>query len=128
MLWPACRRGREDSIRSAAAKKGVRKMDVFLRYVLPVIMAGVGLGAGFALRTMLLRFRRAEAEQGAATILAQANREAENIRKEAELKAREDLFKRREEIDRELEAARKELREHERRVQRLEDSIEQKLD
>jgi ribonuclease Y len=77
---------------------------------------------------MLLRFRRAEAEQGAAAILAQAQREAENIRKETELKAREELFRRREAIDRELEASRKELREHERRVQRLEDSIEQKLD
>src|SRR5207247_62588 len=36
--------------------------------------------------------------------------------------------KRREEVDRELEAARKEVRDHERRLERLEDSIEQKLD
>lgn len=103
-------------------------MEVFLRYVLPILLAGVGLAAGYALRATLLRFRRAEAEEGAQAILAQAEREAENTRKEAELKAREELFKRREEIDRELESARKEIRDHERRVQRLEDSIEQKLD
>ncbi len=103
-------------------------MEAFLKFGLPVILAGVGLVAGYVLHLLLSRFRQAEAHRSAEAILAQAQREAESTRKEAELKAREEFFKRREDMDRELESARKEVREHERRVQRLEDSIEQKLD
>ena len=88
----------------------------------------IGLALGFLVSLVLAHLRRVGAQRSAEAILAQAEREAENIRKEAELKGREELFRRREQMDRELEAARKEVRDHERRVQRLEDSIEQKLD
>ena len=71
-------------------------METFLRYILPVLACGVGVVGGYLIRVMFLRFRKEEAEQGAAAILAQAQREGENIRKESELKAREELFKRRE--------------------------------
>jgi ribonuclease Y len=99
--------------------------DLFL-FGLPALV--VGLAVGYAVCQLLGRLSRSAAQNTAAAILGQAEREAENIRKEAELKAREELYRRREQSDAELEAARKEVRDHERRVQRLEDSIEQKLD
>jgi len=66
------------------------------------------------------------AEERAREILDNANRDADQLRREAELGAKDDAFRRREELNRELETARAEVREQERRLEKREDSIDQK--
>src|SRR3990172_6990183 len=92
----------------------------FLIIGVPALL--LGSLAGYVGSRWVAQSRRASAQKSADAILAQAEREAESTRKEAELKVREELFQRREGMDKELDSARKEVREHERRVQRLEDS------
>ena len=61
-------------------------------------------------------------------ILANAHREAETICLQADLQAKQELLKRRDELDRETEEIRKDLREHERRIEKRGDLLDQKLE
>ncbi|MGE3806140.1 MAG: ribonuclease Y [Gemmataceae bacterium] len=66
------------------------------------------------------------AQNRVAEITAQAQKQAENILKESELKAKDEIFKKRDEFNRELETARNEQREQERRLEKREDTLDQK--
>ncbi len=79
-----------------------------------------GLVLGLAAGLLFDRVRRGAAYQRRDEIIAQAEREAENIRRTQELAAKEELLKRREELEAELNRAREELREDERRLDRRE--------
>ncbi len=104
--------------------------------VLAATVLGVGLGLAVVL---LLRRKHAPiaaaydtqkvqtAEARAEEILVQANRDADRLLKDAELKAKDEAIRRKEEITRELEVSRGELREHERRVEKREDAIDEKV-
>lgn len=70
-----------------------------------------------------VRLAKARAEE----LLDQARQDADRVIKDAELKAKDDAFHRRDEVNRELDAARTELREQERRVEKREDLVAEKL-
>jgi ribonuclease Y len=94
------------------------------------VAAMVALGSG-ALATYKIirrqdRANLSSAQLRAAELVAQATKEAENVRKEAELRAKDELFHKRDDFSREIEQARNELRDQERRVDKREDSLEQK--
>ena len=61
-------------------------------------------------------------------ILANANVEAETIRRQAELAVKEEVLKRREDLETEFDRARRDLREQERRIEKRADLLDQKLD
>ncbi len=97
------------------------------------VVAALALGVGYGLARLYDRQRAKSAEADvksaqarAAEIVAQAQRESENILKAAELKGKDELFSRREEFNREMEQARNELRDQERRVEKREDLVDQK--
>jgi ribonuclease Y len=99
-------------------------MENFLIGALLVLLpAG---GAGYLLARLQHRRRLQSAASEAAGVLALANKDAENIRKEAELKAKDELFQKRETFNREMEQIRSELREQERRLEKREDVVDQK--
>jgi ribonuclease Y len=87
-----------------------------------------GIAGGLASALAYARLRAQSARGVAEEILAAARREAETIRKEADLQAKEEAFQRREVIDAEIEEARRGLREHERRVEKRGDLLDQKLE
>ncbi len=61
-------------------------------------------------------------------ILADARAQADNIKKEAELAAKAETLRRREDFDREIDEARKTQRELERRLEKRNDLLDQKLE
>jgi ribonuclease Y len=87
-----------------------------------------GTLGGLAGAAAFARLRAASSRSLAEEILAGARREAETIRKEADLRAKEEAFQRRESIDHEIEEARRDLREHERRLEKRGDLLDQKLE
>jgi ribonuclease Y len=87
-------------------------------------LVGILLGCG-GLR-LLDRARLKGVRSQAETIIESAREEAETIKKEAELKAKDDLYQQREAAARETEQIRAELRDHERRLDKREDSLEEK--
>jgi ribonuclease Y len=93
--------------------------------VIAVLAALVGLGLGFMAARIQDRRNLSSAQNQVSEILAQAQKQAENYRKEVELKSKDELFQKREEFNREMEKSRNELREHERRLEKREDSLEQ---
>ena len=93
--------------------------------------AGVILGSVGGAIACFFIMRRLEAEnldgadKRARELIAQAEKNAENIVKESELKAKDEFFKRREEFNREAEQTRNEQKDQERRLEKKEDLLEQ---
>src|SRR5262249_236938 len=110
-------------VRRAASRSG--PMDTLQYYLLGALVA-VALAAGYGFARLRDRLRLITAQTKVAEITAQAQREAESIRKDSELKAKDELFQKREEFNREMEQARAELREQERRLEKREDVVDQK--
>ena len=96
---------------------------IILAALLGLIVGGV-LGFWFVRRQD--RTNLNSAQNKSTEIVAQARKEADNIRLESELKAKDELFRKKEELNRELEQGRSELRDHERRLDKREDGLEQK--
>jgi ribonuclease Y len=97
-------------------------------WIILAALLGLVLG-GLAVYKIVRRQDRislSSAQRQSEEIVAQARKEADNIRLEAELKAKEELFKKREAFTREVEQSRQELREQERRLEKREDNLEQK--
>ena len=88
------------------------------------VTALVALAAGAAVGWFLERLVRGAAYQKRDDILAQANRDADTIRKSQELAGKEDLLARREELEKEMSRVRDELREQERRLDRRESTLD----
>ncbi len=94
-----------------------------LAALLGLVLGGVA-GYFFVRRQDRISLNSAQAKS--TELVAQARKEAENIRLEAELKAKDELFKKREDLNRELEQGRAELRDQERRLDKRDDNLEQK--
>ena len=89
-------------------------VDPLVVAVLVVLAALVGIVAGFIGARVQDRFRLTKSQTDAKDIVARAEKEANNLRKEAELKTKDEFFKKREEFNREIEKDRQEVREQER--------------
>ena len=101
-------------------------MNETLCVVLIVLAALVASGVGYGVARMQDRFRLTSAQGRVDEILEQTRKGADNLLKEAELRAKDELFKKREEFSREVDRTRNELRDQERRLEKREDSLEQK--
>src|SRR5262249_29784980 len=86
---------------------------------------GVGLTAGYVSARLQDRWQLTSAQARIAEFHQQAKQQADNLLKEAELKAKDELFKKREDFTREVEQAWVEQREHERRLEKREDTLDQ---
>jgi ribonuclease Y len=86
----------------------------------------LGLVIGYAFRLLLDRSRLHGVRSEAELILQRARDNAEKLEKEGELRARDELHALREEFKKETERVREELREQERRLDKREDSLEEK--
>lgn len=89
------------------------------------LIAGlVGAVVGIGLGLLFDRMRMGAMAQRKEEILKQAEKEADNLRKELELTAKEELLKRREELEKDLNESRDELRQQERRLDKRESSLD----
>jgi ribonuclease Y len=93
------------------------------------LAALAGLIGGAVVSYLLIRrgdrLNLSSAENRTKDLLSQAQKTAENLVKEAEFKAKEEFFSKREEFAREVERIKNEQRDHERRLEKREDSLEQ---
>ncbi len=88
----------------------------------------VGMVGGLAGALLIARFRAQTARGLAEQIVANANREAETIRRHADVEAKEEALSRREALEIEVNKVRRDLREQERRVEKREVLLDQKVD
>ena len=97
--------------------------------VIYVIIAAVIAAIGSAVLVKLIdRLRRKDAETEAREILARADRESANRRKEAELEIKEMAIQQKAEGEKELGKLRQELHERERLLDKRQDALEQQAD
>jgi ribonuclease Y len=100
-------------------------ITIILAWLAGVIVGAVALGAGY---WFLFQRANRNARSQADVILAEANLQAESLRKEAAIAAKEEALLSRQALDRETEAANKALREQEKRLERRSDLLDQKLE
>jgi len=100
--------------------------------ILPVVIClaalVVGLLVGYILRKSIGEKTIGNAEAKAANILLDAEKNAENIKKELILEAKEESQRERNELEREIRERRNEISKAERRLNQKEDSIDRKLE
>lgn len=91
-------------------------------------MASVGIGviAGFLGRKFLAEAKLATAEANAKKLLSDADREAENIKREAQVEAKETIHTLRTEVERELKSRRSDMQRLENRLRQREETLETK--
>jgi ribonuclease Y len=125
-LHPPCHSGKASSrSRPARGKVARRWGGVALGGYVGLLL---GVLIGLASAYLLARFRAQTARGLADQILANANREAETIRRQADVAAKEEILTRRGDLEAEAERVRRELREQERRLDKRSDILDQKLE
>ncbi|MGC1274841.1 MAG: ribonuclease Y [Planctomycetaceae bacterium] len=89
--------------------------------IMPLIAFLIGAAIGF----FFDRLRLGASYKQHAEILANAEKEGQNLLKSRELEAKEELLKRREALDREIDAEREEIRQQERRLEKREAMVDE---
>ncbi|MBA4030001.1 MAG: hypothetical protein C0478_03770, partial [Planctomyces sp.] len=103
---------------SRPVNKGCQ-VEMFIGGIIGLLLGGAG---GYFVERLV----RGAAFKNRDEIIAQAQRDADNIRKASELSAKEELLQRRESQDRELSAQRDELRQLERAVDKKEATVRER--
>jgi len=95
-----------------------------------VLIAGLagGFGLGLLIKGKVAAGKIKDAEEESARIVATAEREAENKRKEAVLEVKDKLYQARAEFEKENREKRQELQNQERRLEQKEENLEKKVD
>jgi ribonuclease Y len=94
--------------------------------VLVLVGALIGGLCGFLLRQYWLERRQRQLSDQAASILADARKEAETIKKEAILQAKDTLFQMKADFERETKESKKELQTLEKRILQREENLDKK--
>ena len=91
-------------------------------------MASVAIGviAGFLGRKFLAEAKLATAEANAKKLISDADREAENVKREAQVEAKDTVLTMRTEAERELKSRRSDMQRLERRLRQREETLENK--
>lgn len=100
--------------------------------LLPVILAVLGLAAGFSVSyfvsSRIAASKIAEAEQRAQTIKKDAEKEAEALKKERMLEVKEEWHRKKQEHEQQTQARKKKLEAVEKQIKSREENIERKLE
>ena len=102
--------------------------NIIIPVVVGLIALVLGLLVGYILRKSIGEKTIGNAETTARNMLLDAEKNAENIRKEVVLEAKEEAQRQRNDAEREIRERRNEISKAERRLNQKEDSIDRKLD
>jgi len=99
-------------------------------YIITFIILGLitGVPIGFLIRKKMLEGRVEKADEYSKKIISQAQKEAENIKKEAELKAKDILYQMKVEFEKEAKDKKEQLLFQEKRLLHKEESLDRKID
>ena len=99
-------------------------------FLIPAIVLGavIGVAIGYFYRKNVAEAKIAKAEDAVRTLLDDAQKKAEEIRKEKELEAKEEIYKLRTEAEKENRDRRNELQRTERRLFQREETLDKKIE
>ena len=99
-------------------------------FLIPAALAGalIGVLIGYIYRKNVAEAKIAKAEDAVRTLLDDAQKKAEEIRKEKELEAKEEIYKLRTEAEKENRDRRNELQRTERRLFQREETLDKKIE
>lgn len=100
-------------------------MDL-VQIIISILLLIVGVVAGYFIRKSIAEQKIAGAKDAAEKILADANRDADSLKKEALLEAKDEIHKLRIETERELRERRNELQKQENRLLQKEENLDRK--
>lgn len=103
-------------------------MERISQTVLLIAVSLLSLAAGYAARVLLIESRNRAARDRAADIIAEAQRDAEAIRREAAVDAKEEAHRIRQQAEQEIRERRRELQQQERRLMHKEEALDKKLE
>jgi len=95
-----------------------------MEIVIGLIGLLVGIGAGYVARQVMAQREATSAEARAKTVIAEAQREAESIKREAAVEAKDQVFKLRQEAEADLKARRVEIDKKEDRISQREATLD----
>lgn len=101
-------------------------MNILLQILYLAIVVAFGFGAGYLARKYIAEAKIASAEEAAARIIDEAEKEAEAKKREAVLEAKEEVHKLHNDFDREVKERRNELQRIERRLLQKEEALDRK--
>lgn len=105
--------------------RGGEMMDL-VQIIISILLLIVGVVAGYFIRKSIAEQKIAGAKDAAEKILADANRDADSLKKEALLEAKDEIHKLRTETERELRERRNELQKQENRLLQKEENLDRK--
>lgn len=105
--------------------RGGEMMDL-VQIIISILLLIVGVVAGYFIRKSIAEQKIAGAKDAAEKILADANRDADSLKKEALLEAKDEIHKLRIETERELRERRNELQKQENRLLQKEENLDRK--
>ena len=99
-------------------------------FLIPAVVLGavIGIAIGYIYRKNVAEAKIAKAEDAVRTMLDDAQKKAEEIRKEKELEAKEEIYKLRTEAEKENRDRRNELQRTERRLFQREETLDKKIE
>ena len=110
-------------------KKGVKSHLIALWIILGLcIGCAAGAAVGYSYRKNNQEKKIGRTEEYAKNLLEEAQRRAEDKKKETILEAKEEVIRLKNELDREIRERRNEVQRSERRVQQREESVDRKMD
>lgn len=101
-------------------------MNILLQILYFAIVVAFGFGAGYLARKYIAEAKIASAEEAAARIIEEAEKEAEAKKREAILEAKEEVHRLHDDFDREVKERRSELQRIERRLLQKEEALDRK--
>ncbi len=103
-------------------------MELLKLLLLALGGALLGAGIGFLVRKRFAEGKLGSAEEHSRKLVADAEKQAENIRKEAQLQSKEDLYRAKADFERETRNKRQDLQKIEKRLAQKEENLEKKVD
>ena len=103
-------------------------METLMFLLVACIGLIIGAAAGFFFRKRFAEGKIGAAEESSKKILAEAVKQAENVKKESQLQAKEDLYRAKADFERETRNKRQDLQKMEKRLAQKEEHLEKKVD
>lgn len=101
-------------------------IELFVEIIKYAVIALIAAALGYLIRKTIAEAKISSAEEEAKRIVADAEKEAEAIKREAIIEAKDEIFKMRNDVERENRERRSELHQMERRLMQKEEALDRK--
>lgn len=103
-------------------------MDMIITIILAVVLAAAAFAAGWFVNNRIGQNKISSAEERAKSLLADAERDANNLKKEKLLEVKDEWFKKKQEYEQEVNSKRSKLQAFEKQLNGREENIERRVE